>query len=224
VLANFLSNAVKFSPEGSPVTVSVSFTPAETAAERRRRKVRAARRAAARRGETVVTITPPDAGGASGDAKSGLPAAPAKAIALDDVELDEVSSVPLAVGNSAWHWRPPSHLRVRVSVVDRGRGLSLYEQQRLFQPYSQLTSGEQQQGKGTGLGLSISKSLVELHGGVIGVSSTGIAGQGCEFFFELPMEVVPSNQSSASASPQLFHVPNLNGAAAMRAWHTVRTL
>lgn len=77
-------------------------------------------------------------------------------------------------------WVPPRRVVMRVSVTDSGRGLSAAELPLLFQPYVQFQSGEQQQGKGTGLGLNISRSLVELHGGVIGVNSTGVPGEGCE--------------------------------------------
>jgi hypothetical protein len=71
-----------------------------------------------------------------------------------------------------------------------------------------------------GLGLNISKSLIELHGGIIGVSSSGVSGAGCEFFFEIPMSIVPSAHRSVSVSPQVFHVSNLKGPATMRAWHS----
>jgi CheY-like chemotaxis protein len=102
---------------------------------------------------------------------------------------------------AAMRWKPPQHVRMRVSVKDSGRGLSAAELQQMFKPYVQLQSGEQQQGKGTGLGLNISKSLVELHNGVIGVSSAGVVGQGCEFYFEVPFEVVPASESRTRNSP-----------------------
>ena len=75
-------------------------------------------------------------------------------------------------------WSEPRRVLIRVSVTDSGRGLSADELPLLFRPYVQFQSGEQQQGKGTGLGLNISKSLVELHGGTIGVESAGVPGEG----------------------------------------------
>ena len=88
-------------------------------------------------------------------------------------------------------WSEPRRVLIRVSVTDSGRGLSADELPLLFRPYVQFQSGEQQQGKGTGLGLNISKSLVELHGGTIGVESAGVPGEGCCFWMEIPMRVVP---------------------------------
>jgi len=75
---------------------------------------------------------------------------------------------------------------VRISVKDNGCGISKANQSRMFGQYVQFNAGELQQGKGSGLGLWISKSLIELHGGYIGVDSAG-EGHGCTFFFELPL-------------------------------------
>ncbi|MFZ5815551.1 MAG: sensor histidine kinase [Bacillota bacterium] len=69
-----------------------------------------------------------------------------------------------------------------VRVIDRGPGLSPEEAQRVFQRFYQ---GEHQgRGhKGAGLGLAIIKSLVEAHGGTVGVVSQ--PGQGATFWFRL---------------------------------------
>jgi len=120
-------------------------------------------------------------------------------------------------------WRPPRRVRMRVSVKDSGRGLSATELPLLFEPYVQFKSGEQQQGKGTGLGLNISKSLVELHGGTIGVASTGVPGEGCEFWFEVPLEVVPASESrtrSAQNSPPQHAPASASRSASLRRHRT----
>lgn len=72
---------------------------------------------------------------------------------------------------------------VRVDVGDTGRGIPEADFGRLFQRFSQLDA----QAGGTGLGLSIVKSLVEAHGGEVGVSS--ILGTGSTFWFRLPRAI-----------------------------------
>jgi signal transduction histidine kinase len=71
--------------------------------------------------------------------------------------------------------------QVTVSVTDTGPGIAEQDQQKLFRKFSQLN----RHGGGLGLGLYIAKSIVEAHGGTIGVHST--VGQGSSFRFTLPL-------------------------------------
>jgi two-component system sensor kinase FixL len=68
--------------------------------------------------------------------------------------------------------------RVRVSVGDSGGGVDPEILPRLFHPF-QTTKPT-----GLGLGLSISQSLIEAHGGRMGLAPN--VGTGTIFFFELP--------------------------------------
>ena len=73
---------------------------------------------------------------------------------------------------------------VRVDVSDTGIGLSPEDQAQLFTKFFRAHDRSPQAGGGTGLGLVITRSLVELHGGRITVSSA--PGQGSTFTFSLP--------------------------------------
>jgi signal transduction histidine kinase len=74
--------------------------------------------------------------------------------------------------------------RVRVDVRDTGIGLSAEEQAKLFTKFFRAKNRTTQEVGGTGLGLTITRSLVEMHGGKITVSST--PGEGSTFSFTLP--------------------------------------
>ena len=65
---------------------------------------------------------------------------------------------------------------LRVSVADEGPGISLEDQQRLFTRFFRGESSRQSGAPGAGLGLHITRSLVELHGGRIGLESQPGAG------------------------------------------------
>ena len=72
-----------------------------------------------------------------------------------------------------------------ISVVDRGAGLLPHERENLFKKFMRLndSTGEQ---FGVGLGLSVVKTIVEAHGGAVGVDENPQGGS--IFWFTLPMK------------------------------------
>lgn len=82
--------------------------------------------------------------------------------------------------------------RFRFSVSDTGIGIAKAELNKLFNVFQQLDSSDNRNKGGTGLGLAISKSIVEQHGGTIGVESE--KNQGATFWFELPSLIDTSTE------------------------------
>lgn len=74
---------------------------------------------------------------------------------------------------------------VKFSVKDQGPGIPPEGQGKLFMKFQQLDSSDTRPHSGSGLGLAISKTIVELHGGTIGVMSE--PAQGSTFWFTLPL-------------------------------------
>ncbi|MDP2918676.1 MAG: HAMP domain-containing sensor histidine kinase [Dehalococcoidia bacterium] len=73
-----------------------------------------------------------------------------------------------------------------VEIQDTGQGIEPDQLERIFEPYVKITGGILERQTGLGLGLKLAKTLVELHGGRIWVSSE--KGKGSIFSFSLPVK------------------------------------
>jgi signal transduction histidine kinase len=78
--------------------------------------------------------------------------------------------------------RQPAPGRARIEVGDRGPGLLIEEQARIFERFVRGTAAEGT--SGLGLGLYLCRAIVEQHGGTIGVDSA--PGAGATFWLDLP--------------------------------------
>lgn len=93
---------------------------------------------------------------------------------------------------------------LKFSVCDSGPGIEKQSQRKLFKVFQQLDSTDTRGKGGTGLGLAISKSLVEQHGGTIGLESE--AGKGATFWFSLPLgrrQMLAAGQLSSGVQARL---------------------
>ncbi len=112
-----------------------------------------------------------------------------------NVDPIRIERVLINLLNNAMKFTPPKGriltrartdgTRLICEIVDTGVGIAQEDVPKLFQRFSQLASGRALV-VGTGLGLSISKSIVEVHGGSIGVRSE--LGKGSTFWFSLPLD------------------------------------
>lgn len=87
------------------------------------------------------------------------------------------------------HRRQSEHV-LRIAISDTGIGIAAKHMDKLFEPFIQIDSALNRKYSGTGLGLTLVKRIVELHGGVVDVSSQ--VGKGSCFTVNLPCTIVPS--------------------------------
>jgi two-component system, NtrC family, sensor histidine kinase KinB len=110
-------------------------------------------------------------------------------VAVDVQQIRHVFSN--LVSNAAKHSQPGSEILIRAkrigdgirfSVIDRGSGIPLEYQSKIFERFYRIPGTER---GGVGLGLAIAREIVLSHGGTIGLESR--SGEGSEFYFDLPL-------------------------------------
>lgn len=103
---------------------------------------------------------------------------------------------------------PSGKSEVMISVTDSGPGIAPQDQSKLFLPFSQVDDSPTRKTGGTGLGLSICRSLIDMHGGRIGLLRSEL-GVGSTFYFTLPA-VVPEKpvepEESAAVSNKILAI------------------
>ncbi len=137
----------------------------------------------------------------AGEVGRGLAAAANVSLSVDIraqtkllVDPERIVQVLLNLISNATKFSPPGSCielvvqapqagRLRFAVTDRGQGIPAADVPRLFTRFYQVDSSDSRARGGTGLGLAISKSIIDAHGGKIGVATD--LGKGSTFWFEL---------------------------------------
>lgn len=86
--------------------------------------------------------------------------------------------------------------KVKISVYDDGQRMTDEDASRIFDRFYKTDQSRGLDKEGVGLGLYICKSIVDAHGGEIGVN---VAERGCEFWFTVPVGEAVRRQPSEGA-------------------------
>ena len=156
VLRNFMSNALKFTPDGGTITVRTCFIPDTKIVPHVNND-----------SKTVPTNRWPLQIASSTRTKDGRTYVDLEGGSDDDGDIDDGNhSLPKTC-------TPAQQGMLRISVLDSGAGISPENQKRLFNEIIQFNPEILQAGGGSGFGLYICKGIVDLHDGSINVHSEG---------------------------------------------------
>ena len=100
------------------------------------------------------------------------------------------------------------HVSICLRVEDSGIGISPDDQQRLFNPFAQASNNAQSARSGSGLGLVISRTLCEMMGGSLQLSS--VAGVGTQVEILLEVLRLESPQPSVAVQAERLASRSLN--------------
>jgi signal transduction histidine kinase len=134
----------------------------------------------------AIKFTPTDgrvaivARGGGTTAPAPVPPSIATPAPSDLVGIPNASAMPV----EALSARGP--MEIRISITDTGPGISLEDQQVIFDKFRQLDGSVTRQHSGSGLGLTISRELANMLGGRIELTST--PGKGATFSLIMPTE------------------------------------
>ncbi|MEQ9409247.1 MAG: PAS domain S-box protein [Fuerstiella sp.] len=91
-------------------------------------------------------------------------------------------------------WQVGDSLTLHFSVRDSGIGISVQDQQRIFDPFTQADASMTRSYAGTGLGLAICQEMAQLHGGRLWVESE--EGRGSTFHFTASLQIAAATAAS----------------------------
>ena len=111
--------------------------------------------------------------------------------------------------------------QVTVSIQDTGLGVPLAEQSAIFDEFRQSERTVSRGYGGLGIGLAICRQLIEMHDGMLGVSSSGSENGGSTFYFTLPVLEAPPMMPKAALSQSVLVLTSLAARAVHLREHLV---
>ena len=121
-------------------------------------------------------------------------------VTVDRVEsfpAERSAETPIGVG-------PEVAIRVR----DTGIGIAANQMGRVFNLFAQVDTSLERSVTGLGIGLSLVKTLTEMHGGIVDVSSPGV-GLGSEFIVRLPIAAETDSPTAQPTTTEPAAIPPL---------------
>ena len=115
------------------------------------------------------------------------------------IKFTEQGGVIVKVEQSPLQGENSSIINLQFSITDTGPGIAPQEHDKVFEAFTQTTTGEGKQ-EGTGLGLTISRKFVQFMGGDIQFQSE--PGAGTTFSFTIPVEILESPAILQHPNPQ----------------------
>ena len=97
---------------------------------------------------------------------------------------------------------------VAIRVRDTGIGIAADQMGRVFNLFAQVDTSLERSVTGLGIGLSLVKTLTEMHGGIVDVSSPGV-GLGSEFIVRLPIAAETDSPTAQATTTEPAAIPPL---------------
>ncbi|MBF2077693.1 MAG: response regulator [Synechococcales cyanobacterium T60_A2020_003] len=107
-----------------------------------------------------------------------------------------------------WDERSPSQTWLRFKVIDTGIGIPPEQQERIFEPFTQVDDSSTRVYGGTGLGLAICHRLSQLLGGDIHLAST--VNKGTTITLRLPTQITSDEAIASRYTPRTAGLSHAN--------------